>query len=151
MEFARSRMSGLLGFTIDQDGAVVKVDGLARTTGLQKGARVLQVEDKLIAYHPQTEIVKLLQDKNRHTVRTFVIPPLPKFHRYTNYHIVHEIIHNTLCIHLYIILLYIHTCIYSVHVHVYCDRKINVSTYIMYNILNAYESLKLPYAYPGVL
>ena len=44
MEFARSRMSGLLGFTIDQDGTVVKVDGLARTTGLQRGARVLQVE-----------------------------------------------------------------------------------------------------------
>ena len=72
----------MLGFTIDQDGAVVKVDGLARTTGLQKGARVLQVEDKLIAYNPQTEIVKLLQDRSRHTVRTFVIPPLPRFNRY---------------------------------------------------------------------
>lgn len=81
VEFARSRMSGLLGFTIDQDGAVVKVDGLARTTGLQKGARVLQVEDKLIAYHPQNDIVNLLHDKYRLTIRTFVIPPIPKFQR----------------------------------------------------------------------
>ena len=81
MEFARSRMSGLLGFTIDQDGTVVKVDGLARTTGLQRGARVLQVEDKLIAYNPQNDIVNLLQDKYRLTIRTFVIPPIPKFSR----------------------------------------------------------------------
>lgn len=81
VEFSRSKISGLLGFTIDQDGAVVKVDGLARTTGLQKGARVLQVEDRLVSCHPHNDIIALLQDRTRHYVKTFVIPPLPKLNR----------------------------------------------------------------------
>ena len=75
LEFGRSVISGLLGFTIDQDGSVVRVDGLAKMRGLQRGARVLQVEDKLVCCHSHQEIVELLHDKNRALVRAFVIPP----------------------------------------------------------------------------
>jgi hypothetical protein len=81
LEFGRSVISGLLGFTIDQDGTVVKVDGLAKMRGLQRGARVLQVEDKLICSNTPQEIADLLLDRNRATVKAFVIPPTPKMER----------------------------------------------------------------------
>ena len=78
LEFSRSVISGLLGFTIDQDGAVVKVDGLAKMRGLQKGARVLQVEDKLVSTHTHQEIVGLLHNKHQTLVRAYVIPPVQR-------------------------------------------------------------------------
>ena len=49
--------------------------------GLQRGARVLQVEDKLICCNLPHEIENLLHDKNRSIVRAFVIPPIPKVER----------------------------------------------------------------------
>ncbi len=42
MEFTRST-NGLLGFGINEAGVVQKVDGLARSAGLQKDSRLLQV------------------------------------------------------------------------------------------------------------
>ncbi len=41
-EFPRSSI-GLLGFGINEAGVVQKVDGLARSVGLQKNSRLLQV------------------------------------------------------------------------------------------------------------
>ena len=81
MEFGRSVISGLLGFTIDQDGTVVKVDGLAKMRGLQRGARVLQVEDKLVCANSSQVIANLLLDRNRSIVKAFVIPPVTKKER----------------------------------------------------------------------
>ncbi len=82
LEFSRSVISGLLGFTIDQDGAVVRVDGLAKMRGLQKGARVLQVEDKLICSHNHQAIVSLLHNKHQTILRAYVIPPVQRIDRY---------------------------------------------------------------------
>ena len=87
LEFSRSVISGLLGFTIDQDGAVVKVDGLAKMRGLQKGARVLQVEDKLVCCCTHQEIVDLLHDKHRVIVKAYVIPPVQHSERYMYIHV----------------------------------------------------------------
>lgn len=42
MEFQRNT-NGMLGFGIDESGVVRKVDGLAKTTGLQVHSRILQV------------------------------------------------------------------------------------------------------------
>ncbi len=42
MEFPRGP-NGLLGFGINEVGVVQKVDGLARSVGLQKNSRLLQV------------------------------------------------------------------------------------------------------------
>ena len=42
MEFPRGS-NGLLGFGINEAGVVQKVDGMARTVGLQKESRLLQV------------------------------------------------------------------------------------------------------------
>lgn len=78
LEFGRSVISGLLGFTIDQNGTVVKVDGLAKMRGLQRGAQVLQVEDKLVCCNEAEDIADLLHDKNRGVVRAFVVPPSQK-------------------------------------------------------------------------
>ena len=42
MDFQRNT-NGMLGFGIDESGVVRKVDGLAKTTGLQVHSRILQV------------------------------------------------------------------------------------------------------------
>ena len=42
MDFHRNT-NGMLGFGIDESGVVRKVDGLAKTTGLQVHSRILQV------------------------------------------------------------------------------------------------------------
>ena len=42
MDFQRNS-NGMLGFGIDESGVVRKVDGLAKTTGLQVNSRILQV------------------------------------------------------------------------------------------------------------
>ena len=42
MDFQRNS-NGMLGFGIDESGVVRKVDGLAKTTGLQVHSRILQV------------------------------------------------------------------------------------------------------------
>ena len=42
MEFPRGS-NGLLGFGINEAGVVQKVDGMARTVGLQRDSRLLQV------------------------------------------------------------------------------------------------------------
>ena len=42
MEFPRGP-NGLLGFGINEAGVVQKVDGLAKSVGLQKESRLLQV------------------------------------------------------------------------------------------------------------
>ena len=42
MDFHRNT-NGMLGFGIDESGVVRKVDGLAKTTGLQVNSRILQV------------------------------------------------------------------------------------------------------------
>ena len=43
MEFRRSN-TGFLGFTINEVGVVQRVDGLAKTSGLQSSSRLLQVQ-----------------------------------------------------------------------------------------------------------
>ena len=43
MEFRRSN-TGFLGFTINEAGVVQRVDGLAKTSGLQSSSRLLQVQ-----------------------------------------------------------------------------------------------------------
>ncbi len=42
MDFRRGP-NGLLGFGINEAGVVQKVDGVAKSTGLQTGSRLLQV------------------------------------------------------------------------------------------------------------
>lgn len=59
----------------------MRVDGLAKMRGLQKGAQVLQVEDKLVCCNRPEDIADLLLDKNRAVVRAFVIPPAPRSDR----------------------------------------------------------------------
>lgn len=59
----------------------MRVDGLAKMRGLQKGAQVLQVEDKLVCCNRPEDIADLLHDKNRAVVRAFVIPPAPRSDR----------------------------------------------------------------------
>ena len=46
MEFHRGR-NGLLGFGINEVGVVQKVDGLAKSIGLQTNSRLLQVRIQL--------------------------------------------------------------------------------------------------------
>ena len=81
MDFQRAS-NGLLGFSINEAGVVKKVDGLAKSIGLQKDSCILQVEDRLLCAHTHTQITELLTDRRRVTVRAFVVPPSPAAARY---------------------------------------------------------------------
>lgn len=76
MEFQRSS-NGLLGFGINEAGVVHKVDGLAKSSGLQTKSRLLQVEDRLLSCHSHSQIMELLLDKRKLTVKAYVVPPPP--------------------------------------------------------------------------
>lgn len=92
MEFHRAS-NGLLGFSIDEAGVVVKVDGLAKSIGLQKDSCLLQVEDRLLCSHSHMQITELLTDKKRGTVHAYVVPPLPSTTRYVPVHAVYVYMH----------------------------------------------------------
>ena len=50
MKFTRGD-NGMLGFTINEAGVVVKVDGMAKNTGLTTDSRLLQVSDHEVSDH----------------------------------------------------------------------------------------------------